>query len=470
MPKSAVHYRIIDRCEPIAVAHALAGQPHLAFLDSGKNPSGLGRYSYVASNPFGVFKTINQRAYWNDTPLSAAPFEALRDLLERYQLPTHPDLPPFQTGAIGYLSYEAARLIETVPGMVAPDDGMPDIQLGFYDVIFVHDHAENQSMILSSGRPETEPDQRAKRAERRISELLALLDAPAPVLPSNPPITEWRFDVTRESFEASVAGTIERILSGDLFQANLAQQFIAQVPDAYAPLAFYTTLRGMSPATFGAYLGFGDIQITSNSPERFLTLKDRRIEARPIKGTAARGATPETDAALAQTLVNSVKDRAENTMIVDLLRNDLSRVSEPFSVKVPILCGLETYASVHHLVSVVEAQLAEGCDGVDLIKAAFPCGSITGAPKIKAMEIIGEVERLPRGIYCGSIGYFGFDGTVDLNVAIRTVTFSDQTARFHAGGGITALSNPRDEYDETLIKAERIFQACRKPDGDEASA
>jgi len=470
MPKSDVHCRIIDRREPIAVAHALAGQPHLAFLDSGKNPSGLGRYSYVAANPFGVFKTVDQLAYWNNAPLSAEPFEALRELFERYHLPADPQLPPFQTGAIGYLSYEAARLIEAVPGMVAPEDGMPDIELGFYDVVFVHDHVKNQSMILSSGWPETEPDQRAKRAEQRLSDLLMLLDTSFSPLPSNPPITDWKFDVDQASFKASVASTVERILSGDLFQANLAQRFIAQLPKDYAPLTFYTTLRGMSPATFGAYLGFGDIQITSNSPERFLTLKDRHIEARPIKGTAARGATPEEDAALAQTLVHSVKDRAENTMIVDLLRNDLSRVSEPFSVKVPILCGLETYASVHHLVSVVEAQLAERCDGVDLVKAAFPCGSITGAPKIKAMEVIGEVERVARGIYCGSIGYFSFDGTVDLNVAIRTVTFRDQTARFHAGGGITALSNPRDEYDETLIKAERIFQAFRQPDGDEVSA
>ena len=470
MPKSALHCRTIDPREPIAVAHALAGQPHLAFLDSGKDPSGLGRYSYVAADPFGVFKVLDKRAYWNDTELSAEPFEALRELLQRYSLPTSPELPPFQTGAIGYLSYEAARLIERVPAMVAPDDGVPDIELGFYDVVFVHDHAENRSMILSSGWPETEPDQREKRAEQRITALLSQLNAPLPELPSNPPLTEWSFDVNRESFEASVAGTVARILSGDLFQANLAQRFIAPLPETYVPLTFYTHLRSISPATFGAYLGFGDTEIASNSPERFLTLKDRHIEARPIKGTAARGATPETDATLAQKLVNSVKDRAENTMIVDLLRNDLSRVSEPFSVKVPILCGLETYASVHHLVSVVKAQLALGCDGVDLVKAAFPCGSITGAPKIKAMEIIGEVERVPRGIYCGSIGYFGFDGTVDLNVAIRTVTFRDQTACFHAGGGITALSNPREEYEETLIKAERIFQAFRHDTGAGESA
>ncbi len=470
MPNSAVHCRLMDPREPVAVAQALAARPHLAFLDSGKDPSGLGRYSYVAADPFGVFKVIGERAYWNNVALSARPFDALRVLLQRYQQPTAPGLPPFQTGAIGFLAYEAARLIEEVPGMAAPGSGIPDIELGFYDVVFVHDHARNESMILSSGWPEMDAGERAIRANHRISKLLELIDAPFAQLSPNPSITTWNFDVTQESFEKSVSGTVERILQGDLFQANLAQRFIADLPDGYNPLTFYSTLRTMSPAPFGAYLGFEGITVASNSPERFLTLKDRKIEARPIKGTAARGETSQTDKALADALLHSAKDRAENTMIVDLLRNDLSRVSEPFSVKVPVLCGLETYASVHHLVSVVEAQLADGCDQVDLLKAAFPCGSITGAPKIKAMEVIGQVERVPRGIYCGSIGYFGFDGSMDLNVAIRTVTFQGNSVCFHAGGGITALSNPRDEYAETLVKAERIFQAFRHCGGDKGRA
>jgi len=466
MPKGFIHCREISPREPFALARALAGFQHLAFLDSGKDPSGLGRYSYVAGDPFGVFSVRDGKASWNNSPLDEPPFEALRIMLDRYRLESQPGLPPFQTGAIGYFSYEAARFIEKIPEMPAPEQNMPDMELGFYDVVFVHDHADNRSVILSSGWPETTEQRRRERAEARINEMLMYFDQPTPPLNRNPPIEQWTHDFTQKRFEAAVSETIQRILAGDVFQANLAQRFLTTLPAKFSSLSFYATLREISPATFGAYLAFGEVAIASNSPERFLTLKDRHIEARPIKGTAPRGDTPEADAALALVLTQSVKDRAENTMIVDLLRNDLSRVADPFSVKVPILCGLETYASVHHLVSVVEATLGSAHDGINLLQAAFPCGSITGAPKIKAMEIIGALERVPRGVYCGSIGWLGFDGNMDLSVAIRTVTFREGKAAFHAGGGITALSHPQDEYQETLVKAERIFSAFRRPDGE----
>jgi len=467
MSNGPIHYREISAREPLEVSRKLQHYAHIAFLDSGKDPEGLGRYSYVAADPFGVFSVIHGVAYWNGSALNEPPFEALRVILNRYQRPAHTELPPFQTGAIGFLSYEAARLIETVPGMVPPEEHMPDIEFGFYDVVFAHDHAENRSFILSSGHPEQSPAARDKRADERMSWLLNVLDEPTLEETVNPAIDEWRFDMDRERFETAVSGTIERILNGDLFQANLAQRFVTAIPNEFDPLGFYSNLRGMSPSTFGAYLSFGNVTLASNSPERFLTLKDRHIEARPIKGTAPRGTTAKEDEKLAQGLKESMKDRAENTMIVDLLRNDLSRVAEPHSVKVPILCGLETYASMHHLVSVVEATLAKTCDGVDLIKAAFPCGSISGAPKIKAMEVISDVEAVPRGVYCGSIGYIGVDGSIDLSVAIRTVTFTQLAAQFHAGGGITALSDPAAEYEETLVKAERIFRAFRLPFGEE---
>ncbi len=466
MPEGFIQCSEISPREPFAVARALTGLQNLAFLDSGKDPSGLGRFSYVAADPFGVFRVIDGQAFWNDTPLGETPFEALRILLNRYHIKSQPGLPPFQTGAIGFFSYEAARFIEKIPDMPAPEQNMPDMELGFYDVAFIHDHAENRSMILSSGWPETTEHRRKERAEARINEMLMHLDQPTPPLMCNPPIEQWTHEFSQKGFEAAVSETIERILAGDVFQANLAQRFLTTLHANFSSLSFYATLRDISPAPFGSYLAFGDLAIASNSPERFLTLIDRHIEARPIKGTAPRGDTPEGDAALALALTQSVKDRAENTMIVDLLRNDLSRVAELFSVKVPMLCGLETYASVHHLVSVVEAKLAEPHDAIDLIQAAFPCGSITGAPKIKAMEIIGALERVPRGVYCGSIGWLGFNGNLDLSVAIRTVTFCKGKATFHAGGGITALSNPQDEYQETLVKAERIFSAFRRPGGE----
>jgi para-aminobenzoate synthetase component 1 len=466
MSTSGVLCREIDPRKPVDVAHLVSDQPHLAFLDSGRNFGNLGRYSYVAADPFGVFEVIDGLAFWNSMRLPSSPFDALREILQRYELPTDDNLPPFQTGAIGFLSYEASQLIETVPNMPEAEGGMPDIKFGLYDVVFVHDHATNRSMILSSGWPETDPTKRKNRADERLAEFLRRLDVRSRQKPSNPSVDNWEFSASQQRFESSVADTIDRILEGDLFQANIAQRFHVELPKNYDPLGFYAHLRSVSPATFGAYLSFGNLQIASNSPERFLSLVDRHIEARPIKGTAPRGDTPEADRALSEALLHSVKDRAENTMIVDLLRNDLSRVASPFSVTVPTLCGLETYASVHHLVSVVEAKLAEGQDAIDLIQAAFPCGSITGAPKIKARELIADFEKIPRGIYCGSIGYIGFDGTMDLNVAIRTVTFKDQMARFHAGGGITALSDPHEEYKETMVKAARIFGAFRQPYGD----
>jgi para-aminobenzoate synthetase component 1 len=469
VPVTPIHWRKIAPCEPVEVARKLKNSRYFAFLDSGKDPQKLGRYSYLAQDPFGVFRVINGTASWNGHTLDGPVFSSLATLLSQYRQINCPELPPFQTGMVGFLSYEAARLIESVPHMPSPEKGVPDMEFGFYDVVFVHDHGEQQSYILSSGWPEQDPQRRSERAIARADELADKIAAPPSERRVNPPVTNWQFGMDQLQFEAKTAEIVERILRGDLFQANLAQSFRARLPKNFDPFEFYSNLRSISPSTFGAYLAFDRLAIASNSPERFLTLRDRNIEARPIKGTAPRGTSPEHDKRLAKALTESLKDRAENTMIVDLLRNDLSRVAEPHSVTVPVLCGLETYASVHHLVSVVTARLSEPFNAMDLIKAAFPCGSISGAPKIKAMEVIGELEGLPRGIYCGSIGYIGFDGPMDLNVAIRTVSFRDDQASFHAGGGITALSAPHDEYQETLVKAERIFRAFRTPDQGEAS-
>ena len=256
-----------------------------------------------------------------------------------------------------------------------------------------------------------------------------------------------------------MARTIEYILAGDIFQANISQCFSAAIPEGFDALAFYKRLRSLNPATFSAYLDYGDVQIASSSPERLLSFDGTTVEARPIKGTRRRDPNPALDAALVAELSSSRKDRAENVMIVDLLRNDLSRVCAPGSVRVPVLCGLESYASVHHLTSVVTGELKPDKTVGDLIAAIFPGGSITGAPKIRAMEVIAEIEGQGRGVYCGSIGYFGFNGQVDLNIAIRTAMFSQGTARFQGGGGITARSEPAAEYEETLTKISRIMEA-----------
>jgi len=278
-----------------------------------------------------------------------------------------------------------------------------------------------------------------------------------------PPSTALESNVTRAEYETDVSRIREYIAAGDVYQVNLSQRFHATFTGS--ALALYRRLRARNPAPFGAYLEFAGAQVASISPERFLRLDatTRAAEARPIKGTRPRGATPADDAALARELLESEKERAENVMIVDLLRNDLGKVCRPGSVEVPTLFALESHPTVHHLVSTVTGQLADGADAFDLLRAAFPGGSVTGAPKIRAMEIIAELERAPRGLYCGAIGYVSATGAMDFNIPIRTIVLQGGSATFHAGAGIVWDSEPAAEYDETLAKARTMIEALTSP-------
>jgi len=265
-------------------------------------------------------------------------------------------------------------------------------------------------------------------------------------------------DLAPAEFKDAVRRTIDYIEAGDIYQANITQRFRARLPSGFDRLSLYQALRTRNPATFGAYLDFGATAILSSSPERFLKVAEGRVETRPIKGTRPRGRGPAEDKALAAELLASAKDRAENLMIVDLLRNDISRVCKIGSVKAPTLFGLESYATVHHLVSVVTGELAEGRSAVDLLRACFPGGSVTGAPKIRAMEIIAELEPTSRGPYCGSIGYLSADGGMDSNIVIRTYCLQGQDLTFQVGGGIVADSDPQAEYEESLDKAKALIE------------
>jgi para-aminobenzoate synthetase component 1 len=321
------------------------------------------------------------------------------------------------------------------------------------------DHIQRRAFLVATGYPETDERERIARAAAQLSGLEVLL-AHDELGPRGAPYLEgWQSNFTRPEYEAAVARTVDYILEGDIFQANIAQRFLAPITAGFEAFAFYEILRVRNPATFSAYLDYGSIKIASSSPERLLSFEGALAEARPIKGTRRRDPDLGIDAALRADLLASRKDRAENVMIVDLLRNDLSRVCEPGSVEVPVLCGLESYASVHHLVSVVNGRLAGERSPLDLFSACFPGGSITGAPKVRAMEIIAEIERVPRNAYCGSIGWLGLSGRMDWNIAIRTVSFHDGAASFHGGGGITARSVPAAEYEETLTKVDRILKS-----------
>jgi len=445
------------------------------------------RWSFLAAEPFGIFRVRAGRAFWSgaplaDAPVADAPLAALRRLLDQHRLPPDPaDPTPFRGGCAGYIAYDFGRALERLAAPALPS-GVDDMALGFYDVVVALDHATGRATIYSSGLPEDGPA-RLRRARERGENMRALLmralatgaaspdSAPdaARDARQGPRLSAFHASHDRDAWSAAVRRVQAYIRAGDIFQANIARRFSASLPPGFDAFAFYRALRRENPAPFAAFVDFGDLAIASSSPERFLALRDGLVEARPIKGTARRSRDPAADAAAARALLASEKDRAENVMIVDLLRNDLSRVCAPHSVQVPALCALESYANVHHLVSVVRGRLAPGRDAVDLIAATFPGGSITGAPKIRAMDIITQIEGAARGVYCGAIGYIGFDGGMDLNIAIRTVAFHGGEAVFQAGGGITLLSDPQQEYDETEAKAARLFSAFARAGGEPCS-
>ena len=314
-----------------------------------------------------------------------------------------------------------------------------------FDTVIAIDHLQERAWILA-------PDRKSlKRMEAMLEQRPKPTGGAVHVALSE--------TISRSVHEGRVERTVAYILAGDIFQANITQILQSPVPGSFDGFSAYQQLRAKNPAPFAALLDYDGVTVISSSPERLFRSDGSKVQARPIKGTRKRDGNPARDAALIAELQASRKDRAENVMIVDLLRNDLSRVSESGSVKVPVLCGLETYANVHHLVSVVEGELGKGQDNVDVFRAVFPGGSITGAPKIRAMEIIAELEAAPRGVYCGAIGYFGFNGSCDFNIAIRTVQVADGIMRVQGGGGITARSEAAAEYDESLVKVARIREA-----------
>lgn len=449
--------------EPVTTLRCLAHRPHLTFLDSAARHETLGRYSYLACDPFSTYEIADGRASCNGVTIDGDPWDVLRALIATYPQRHYPDLPPFQGGVAGFFSYDLNRTLERLPPPAKSGQGFPQSILQFYDLVLAYDHRDQRCWIVSTGWPEQDPTRRNTRARHRADELVALLAAPP--LPQNCSATaanSWHSNFGRDSYVAAVQRVIDLILAGDIFQANIAQRFSTTLPDSFDPLAFYCRLRTLNPAPFAALLRYGKLTVASSSPERFLKLAGQQVETRPIKGTIRRSTDLQEDRQRAGFLLASEKDRAENVMIVDLLRNDLSRVCAAHSVKVPMLCGLESYASVHHLVSVVTGTLAADDDAVTLLCACFPGGSITGAPKVRSMEIIADIERIGREVYCGAIGFISFSGHMDTNIAIRTVTIDDSLAVFHAGSGITAMSEPEAEYEETLAKAQRIFDAFRE--------
>jgi para-aminobenzoate synthetase component I len=416
--------------------------------------------------------------------------DAVRSLLAPHAAEPVPGLPPFQGGAAGYLAYDWGRVLERLPAPRHEDLALPDVVFGVYDWVLAWDHDESRAWLVSTGLPETSPGARERRAAARAAEVREHLQSQheaqpdasgaiavagmtiplrPPAAPSFPVEDGWwdrrlslRSSFTHSDYLAAVARVREYIFAGDIFQANLSQRFEAPLDEPTWML--YRRLRTQNAAPFAAYLDFPDGVVLSASPERFLRVDiGGHVETRPIKGTRPRGVGPEHDSALGVALAVSAKDQAENLMIVDLMRNDLSRVCAPGTVRVAELFGLEHYATVHHLVSTVVGVLTSGTDALDLLRASFPGGSITGAPKVRAMEIITELEPSERGVYCGSIGYWSVTGTLDSNISIRTMVAVAGRVYFSAGGGIVADSDPEQEYRETLDKARGMIDALAVP-------
>ena len=451
--------RAIECFDPLDLLPALARLRHPFLLHSSLNDD-AGRWSFFGAEPFEFYEGAGY-----DTGVAR-----WRALSERMRTENHDATAiPFTGGAVGWWSYDFGRRLERWPGVAADDLGLPDVALGLYDVVGAFDHSSRQAWLFSSGLPFDGP-QRDERAAQRLCEFESRLwERPAiePLVlrPGSRAIAKSTF--SRAEYLEAVRLVQDHIASGDIYQANLSQRWTLPIGGIKGvlqpePLGFaqmmnaavglHAALDERSPSPFAAFVGGDDFAIVSGSPERFLELRAGRVETRPIKGTRPRGEDAAADARLRAELLASEKDRAENIMIVDVLRNDLGRVCETGSVRPLRLCELEAFPQVFHLTSTIEGRLRRELDAFDLLRACFPGGSITGAPKLRAIEILEAIEPVRRHIYTGSIGYIDWSGDADWNIAIRTALVTPEAIHFSAGGGVTADSDPQAEYEETLHK------------------
>ncbi len=434
-------------------------QPFL--LDSSVDHENCGRYSFVGSDPFLTFRSYNDEVVIKlkgarEKRFRSNPFDELGRLLAKYKRNAR-NL-PFTSGAVGYFAYEMGRHIETLPKSLAEDIKLPHSFFGFYDTIYIHDHLLKKSYVACD---DTVSGLSGRGAEAKSQWLIDKITMRTRFdIPEMPSLKDIKLEsnFTPEEYKLGVKKVLGYIESGDIYQANVSQRFAIDY-DGDA-LAFYKNFIEVSPAPFGAVINVDGAVIMSNSPERYLKREGDYIQTRPIKGTRPRGKCAASDERLKRELKASVKDQAEHLMIVDLERNDLGRVSEYGSVQVEEFGIVESYSNVHHLVSTVSGRLKEGTTSIDCIKNSFPGGSITGAPKIRSMEIISEIEPTARSVYTGAIGYFDFSGDFDFNIAIRTAIYYQNKIYFQVGGGIVADSDPDLEYDETIVKAESFLKTA----------
>jgi anthranilate synthase component I len=477
-----VRMRLVDDCEtPVSALLKLRGEGPCFLLESAEQGQ-VGRWSFLGFRPRamlrwsgGVLSEWRGKAALDGGPADAEhpapePYTALSEYLERYRLAPVEDLPPFAGGAVGFFGYDLVRSVEPLAEPNPDPLGLPDMALMISDVILAFDHLRHELTILACAFTDDEGgiDAAYERAAEAIVDVRRRLRAPVPV-PSEPRIAvPPRFDsnMTREQFEAAVERIIEYIRAGDAYQVVPSQRFSAPAP--VEALSIYRGLRTVNPSPYMYFLEFGDFQLAGASPEPLVKVNGRRVETRPIAGTYPRGTSEEDDRRLAERLVADPKERAEHVMLVDLGRNDLGRVCEYGSVTVDELMVVETYSHVLHIVSQVSGELRDGIDAMDVLRAVLPAGTLSGAPKVRAMQIIDELEPQKRGSYGGAIGYLSWGGDLDTAIHIRTVVVKDGQIHVQAGGGTVADAKPAYEYNESVNKAKAIFRAvelaCEQPD------
>ncbi len=437
--------------DSVAVFNHLAQQQWSIFLDSGFPESQQGRFDIFAADPFlRLITKGNQTRIETRSDIDISnddPFTILGNLLSRY--PSFKTPLPFTGGAIGYFSYDLGRRLERISQIAEDDIDMPDMAVGFYDWVIVVDHQQQQCFAIHNGFDKASEASLSKLREH-LQQVSETGEGDFNVL--SEPVSNLDYDAYAKAYQRIK----HYIVEGDCYQVNLAQRFKAEVEgDSWAA---YRRLRDLNPAPYAAYMRLPEGSVLCSSPERFLKVDAGKVETKPIKGTRARSTNPEEDLRLQNELQQSKKDQAENVMIVDLLRNDISKSCKNGSVKVPALFEIESFATVHHLVSTVTGELDENKSASDLLRASFPGGSIIGAPKLRAMEIIEELEPHRRSVYCGAIGYIGFDGNMDTNISIRTLVINRGNMYCWAGGGIVKDSDEQDEYQESLDKAAAMLR------------
>jgi para-aminobenzoate synthetase component 1 len=433
--------------DPYLIFTQVSNMRGTIFLDSSMQNDNYGRYSYIVINPIQYFNNDNIHQdciIW-------------QEILTKNKIQYDNLLPPFIGGLVGYFSYDLMNKLEQVK-LTSNEQIVPDYMFALYTQTFAFDHVNKITWIIVQDICIAD-----NNLDNNISLMLDLYNNAKHNMNikkiTQNIISQLKFNSSYKDTEylTVIDKAKNYILSGDIFEVNITQKFVAKIANDINCVDIYSKLRGANPAPFSAYINFDDLVIMSSSPERFMRIIDKEVEVRPIKGTIKRYEEYELDKIQQDKLYNSQKDRAENIMIVDLMRNDLSKICEANSVVVKQLCQVESYTNLHHLVSVITGQLKKQNSIIDALLKCFPAGSITGAPKIRAMEIIDELEPFKRGVYCGAIGYFSFNQNIDFSVAIRTIIKNKQEISFYSGGAITLDSNPQDEHNELMLKAEKLY-------------